>query len=152
MTYSRGSKTQNGLFYDAAIKFKQGVTDAELVKVYEKIKAGIWAFNGLFKLVDAWLDSSGSRKVFKFRLELIDEAISINDKVAHALSTERIIPSKVKQEVWKRDKGLCTMCGSNKNLHFDHIIPWSKGGTSLMAVNVQLLCAEHNLNKRDHIE
>ena len=35
---------------------------------------------------------------------------------------------------------------------FDHIIPFSKGGTSLKADNVQLLCARHNLEKRDRIE
>jgi 5-methylcytosine-specific restriction endonuclease McrA len=44
------------------------------------------------------------------------------------------------------------MCGSTTNLHFDHIIPYSKGGTSLMAENIQILCATHNLRKRDRIE
>jgi hypothetical protein len=78
MTHDGGSPTQNGLFYKAAIKFKQARTKAELVKVYEKIKAGISAFNGLFKLVDAWQEESGGRKVFKFRLELLDEAVSVN--------------------------------------------------------------------------
>jgi 5-methylcytosine-specific restriction endonuclease McrA len=43
-------------------------------------------------------------------------------------------------------------CGSDDNLHFDHIIPWSRGGTSLTAQNVQLLCARHNLEKHDRIE
>jgi 5-methylcytosine-specific restriction endonuclease McrA len=42
--------------------------------------------------------------------------------------------------------------GSKDNLHFDHIIPFSKGGSSLVAVNIQLLCARHNLKKRDKIE
>jgi hypothetical protein len=37
----------------------------------------------------------------------------------------------VKLAVWKRDKGSCVLCGSTKNLHFDHILPFSKGGTSL---------------------
>ena len=43
------------------------------------------------------------------------------------------------------------MCGSEENLHFDHIIPFSRGGSSLTANNVQLLCARHNLEKRDRI-
>jgi 5-methylcytosine-specific restriction endonuclease McrA len=30
---------------------------------------------------------------------------------------------------------------------FDHILPLSKGGTSLKAENIQLLCARHNLSK-----
>jgi 5-methylcytosine-specific restriction endonuclease McrA len=36
-------------------------------------------------------------------------------------------------------------------LHFDHILPFSKGGTSIKAENVQLLCARHNLAESDKI-
>jgi len=64
----------------------------------------------------------------------------------------RVIPASVKLEVWKRDKGCCVKCGSHENLHFDHIIPYSKGGSSLVAENIQLLCIKHNLQKRDNIE
>lgn len=67
------------------------------------------------------------------------------------LEVTRIIPTSVKLEVWKRDKGRCVECGSADNLHFDHIIPWSRGGSSLTAENVQLLCARHNIVKRDRI-
>jgi hypothetical protein len=38
-----------------------------------------------------------------------------------------------------------------KSLHFDHDIPFSKGGSSLAAANVRLLCAKHNLEKSDKI-
>ena len=41
--------------------------------------------------------------------------------------------------------------GASDDLHFDHDVPWVKGGTFLVAANVQLLCARHNLAKRDHI-
>ncbi|HNW58938.1 MAG TPA: HNH endonuclease [bacterium] len=44
------------------------------------------------------------------------------------------------------------MCGAEDELHFDHIVPFAKGGTSLTAANVQLLYARHNLAKRDRIE
>jgi 5-methylcytosine-specific restriction endonuclease McrA len=44
------------------------------------------------------------------------------------------------------------MCGDTKNLHFDHELPFSKGGTSLSAKNVRLLCMKHNLQKSDKIE
>jgi 5-methylcytosine-specific restriction endonuclease McrA len=63
----------------------------------------------------------------------------------------RVIPSHVKVEVWKRDKGQCVICGAQDELHFDHVVPYSKGGTSAKAKNVQLLCARHNLSKSDKI-
>jgi hypothetical protein len=37
------------------------------------------------------------------------------------------------------------------NRHFDHDIPFSKGGSSLTAANVRLLCAKHNLEKSEKI-
>lgn len=64
----------------------------------------------------------------------------------------RLIPKEVKIEVWKRDKGRCVNCGSTENLHFDHIIPFSKGGSSLDSKNIQILCSKCNLAKHDKIE
>jgi 5-methylcytosine-specific restriction endonuclease McrA len=57
----------------------------------------------------------------------------------------------VKLEVWKRDQGQCVICGATDNLHFDHVIPFSKGGASGTVDNIQLLCARHNLEKSDQI-
>jgi hypothetical protein len=62
----------------------------------------------------------------------------------------RQIPSDVKQEVWMRDKGKCVQCGSDVNLHFDHDVPFSKGGSST-ADNIRILCARCNLKKGDKI-
>ncbi|QNB48478.1 HNH endonuclease [Thermanaerosceptrum fracticalcis] len=146
-----GSLTENGKFFEAAQKYKRGIQPAERVKVYEKLRDGIWVYNGIFKLVDAWLEESNARKVFKFRLELVNELIP-EKKQDDELEHGRIIPSEVKLAVWKRDKGKCVICGSSENLHFDHIIPYSKGGSSLVAENIQLLCARHNLAKHDKIE
>jgi hypothetical protein len=143
--------TQNGLFSEAAQKYKKGESEPELVKVYEKIRPGIWVYNGLFRLIDAWKEISNTRQVFKFKLELIDDDTLISDELRE-IEHNRLIPSSVKLEVWKRDKGKCILCGSQDNLHFDHIIPYSKGGSSLVAENIQILCARHNLEKRDKIE
>ena len=144
-----GKLTDNGKFEEAALSFKDGSEKAEIVRVYEKIKPGIWSFNGIFKLVDAYEKEVGKRKVFKFILVLTDKPVNENEPVLkeHA----RLIPSKVKAEVWNRDGGKCVECGSEEHLHFDHILPYSKGGTSLYAENIQLLCAKHNLAKSDKI-
>ena len=63
------------------------------------------------------------------------------------LEQRRIIPSHVKLAVWKRDGGASVECGSKTNLHFDHILPYSKGGTSETEDNIQLLCMKHNIQK-----
>lgn len=146
-----GSLTENGKFFNAAMKYKNCKTNPERVKVYEKIKSGIWAYNGIFLLTDAWTELSGKRKVFKFKLELIDEHKKDNQQKNIKTDFSRVIPTSVKIEVWKRDKGRCVICGSEKDLHFDHIIPYSKGGSSNTAKNVQILCAKCNLNKSDKI-
>jgi hypothetical protein len=145
-----GLKTQNGLLLAAAKQYVANSQKIEFVKVYEKIHAGIWVYNGLFKLVNAWLEQQGARKVCKFRLELVTKRNStvIRNDIQH----NRLIPSHVKLDVWKRDHGRCVLCGSSDNLHFDHDIPFSKGGASLVTENIRLLCAKHNLAKRDKIE
>lgn len=151
----RGTLTENGKFFQAAMKFKDGREPAELIKVYEKIKDGIWAYNGVFELVDSWIEKSDNRNVFKFKLLVTDKTIDQKEQreiELKDLDHNRMIPTSIKLEVWKRDKGQCVQCQSKNNLHFDHILPFSKGGTSLKADNIQLLCARHNLQKHDKIE
>ena len=144
--------TQNGLFEEAALQAKNGVRPPEVVAVYEKIHTGIWAFNGIFFLSDTWLECDGKRNVFKFRLELADTEQSPRQDEDFDLEHTRLIPSQVKVDVWKRDKGRCVVCGARNNLHFDHDLPFSKGGSSLTAANIRLLCARHNLSKSDKIQ
>jgi excisionase family DNA binding protein len=60
----------------------------------------------------------------------------------------RTVPQDVKIAVALRDGGRCRQCSSVKDLHFDHVIPWSKGGASTVA-NIQLLCGSCNRAKRD---
>jgi len=124
------------------------IKEPHKVKVYEKIKDGIWCYKGFFNLVDAALVTSENRKVFKFYLKPVEY---ITKKKQIALPHSRLIPTTVKLEVWARDKGQCVLCGSKENLHFDHDLPYSKGGTSLTAANVRILCAKHNLQKSDKI-
>jgi 5-methylcytosine-specific restriction endonuclease McrA len=56
------------------------------------------------------------------------------------------IPADVKQLVWQRDKGRCRHCGSNTELQFDHVIPWSMGGSNTED-NLQILCGPCNRRK-----
>jgi len=105
----------------------------------------------MFLLVDAeyLYQESESRKVFKFHL--VPNILNNREQEDEEFEFSRRIPTNVKREVWERDGGRCRSCGSDKNLHFDHIIPFSKGGTSKDASNIQILCAKCNLSKSNQI-
>ena len=147
-----GALTQNGKFHAAAQATRSGERPPEQVHVYEKIRPGIWADNGLFHLIDSWTESDGTRRVFKFKLVAVKDETEVKSNSVSIKARRRIIPTEIKVAVWKRDGGRCVECGATDELHFDHDLPYSKGGTSLTEVNVQLLCARHNLQKRDKIK
>ncbi|OGX26531.1 MAG: hypothetical protein A3J51_05880 [Omnitrophica WOR_2 bacterium RIFCSPHIGHO2_02_FULL_45_21] len=82
----------------------------------------------------------------KARQEVLEEEfkeIPENERV-------RFISEDVKELVWRRDQGKCVKCGSKEKLEFDHIIPFSKGGSDT-ARNIQLLCEKCNRSKHDSI-
>jgi HNH endonuclease len=58
----------------------------------------------------------------------------------------RVIPQDVKIAVSVRDQGKCVQCGSTDDLHFDHKVPYSRGGTNTVN-NIQLLCGPCNRRK-----
>ena len=62
----------------------------------------------------------------------------------------RLIPKSVQREVWRRDERRCVECGSQERLEFDHIIPFSRGGSNT-ARNIQLLCEKCNRIKSNRI-
>lgn len=70
--------------------------------------------------------------------------------------TSRNINTRLRFKVLSRDNFKCCFCGASpaKNpsveLHVDHIIPWSKGGETVID-NLQTLCSKCNLGKSDLI-
>lgn len=59
---------------------------------------------------------------------------------------------RLRWQVLKRDRFTCCACGASPaatlglELHVDHIIPWSKGGATVLE-NLQTLCSACNLGK-----
>ena len=68
--------------------------------------------------------------------------------------TRRDINLRLRFLVMKRDNFKCCACGaspakdSTVELHIDHIIPWVKGGETVIE-NLQTLCSKCNLGKSD---
>ncbi|MFA4834208.1 MAG: HNH endonuclease [Patescibacteria group bacterium] len=148
-----GRLTQNGLFAKTVIDFKNGKREPEIVRVYEKILPGVWSEKGFFKLMDFKFINDGKRNVFRFILEETEIEFKNDHLTENRLKPRtRVIPTEVKKIVWERDEGKCVMCGATDELHFDHDLPYSKGGTSISSDNVKILCARHNLSKSDKIE
>lgn len=72
------------------------------------------------------------------------------EEIQNIEERSRYISKSVQREVWRRDQGRCVECGSNELLEFDHIIPFSKGGSNT-ARNIQLLCENCNRKKQNRI-
>lgn len=71
-------------------------------------------------------------------------------EILQSSKTNRHIPQATMSIVWQRCNGQCVECGAVRALEFDHIIPLSKGGSN-SEKNLQILCRECNLAKRDRI-
>ena len=69
-------------------------------------------------------------------------------------SRRRYIAREIMLKVVRRDGQICQICKKNvldNELHFDHIIPVSKGGPASVE-NLRVLCRECNESKSDSIE
>jgi hypothetical protein len=58
----------------------------------------------------------------------------------------RHVSETTKKIVYTRDRGNCKCCGSSSSLEYDHITPYSCGGSSDVS-NIQLLCQQCNRSK-----
>ena len=111
--------------------------------------------------IDSFVDLDTLTKWFDKKFELSDGdkrmMDEIMDKYGYAQDIEddkpkrsRRISQSVKDKVWNRDGGKCVLCGSNENIEFDHIVPFSKGGANTYR-NIQILCESCNRRKSDNI-
>ena len=107
-----------------------------------------WAFEGRYFWEDEGLEPRDVVALVRDRDRRADRrlqrahAVLAQDELAPQARRERI-PPEVRQLVFERDGGRCIDCGSDFDLQFDHVIPFSMGGAST-AANLQLLCAPCN--------
>jgi hypothetical protein len=86
----------------------------------------------------------------KLRAVLIKTAEELQSLKSKRFLVRKPIPQDVMDAVWNRDMGKCVICGSQEKLEFDHIIPFSKGGSNTYR-NIQILCEKCNIEKSNNI-
>lgn len=88
--------------------------------------------------------------------EMIEDNVFSNNRYSDEHKTSRTINLRMRFLVLQRDNFKCCMCGASPannpeiELHIDHIIPWSKGGETIID-NLQTLCSRCNIGKSNLI-
>jgi len=97
-------------------------------------------------------DNDESKNKKNGTLENITEKNIIEIIERYQKRTTRNINLKLRFRVLQRDSFKCCYCGASPakdtsiELHVDHIVPWSKGGETILE-NLQTLCSKCNLGK-----
>ena len=101
----------------------------------------------LFEVSGPYNGDEGNLLVQNYFAKKRAKVESIQSESEPQLNRQRtVIPESVRHEVWRRDQGCCVECGSKERLEYDHLIPFSKGGSNT-ARNLRLLCETCNRRK-----
>jgi hypothetical protein len=141
-------KEKQQTIYNISIKLKSALKYLYCIeKTYQKVCSQCYK--------EIKFNSSTPSFSFEFKCPFCNKQID-NDSTfckycgAKINGKTRHIPKDIKKKVWDRDKGRCATCGSNEDLQFDHIIPYSKGGANTVE-NLQILCSRCNKKKFNKI-
>jgi len=112
-------------------------------------KFGTWR-----KALEAFVGFINSTDDLNQELEKIEHELSDSEsfqvrEIIYKHKTKRLPSERLKVQVLMRDGNECRLCGikvKGENIHFDHILAWSKGGETVLE-NLQILCAVHNIAK-----
>lgn len=111
------------------------------------------AMEAFIKWVDSDKHETGNIPITETQEQHGSEAVPADfPKVLH--TTNRNINLRLRFKVLLRDNFKCRICGASPakdpgvELHVDHIVPWSKGGETVID-NLQTLCSKCNLGKSD---
>ena len=76
----------------------------------------------------------------------LESKTNISEKL---VTVRKTITEQERNTIYERDNYQCVQCGSTERLEIDHIIPFSKGGTTESS-NLQTLCKTCNGKKSNH--
>jgi hypothetical protein len=115
-----------------------------------------WVFEGRFYWEDEELEARDvlalireRERLARRRLQRAHATLARDGDPLAAPRRERIA-ADVRRVVFERDGGRCVECGSDFDIQYDHVIPFSAGGAAT-AENLQILCAGCNKRKGDSL-
>ncbi len=150
--------------YDLNRFLNTAVTNVYLEEFYEKYKAEIEKERVEYnkeleidqlekekeKIRQTLLEKDRKKQLARTVLKELIEEGAISNQFIDKQGKREPIPQDIMDKVWNRDGGKCVKCGSQQNLEFDHIIPFSKGGATTYR-NLQILCKSCNIEKSNLI-
>ena len=128
--------------YEKEIEFRKAQKNKRIIEKQEKFDKEA--------IKQQLLDKDRRRRLHKEAYNELIEAGELFNKSINNEWKRETIPQEVMDRVWNRDGGRCAKCGSQENLEFDHIIPFSKGGATTYR-NMQLMCKKCNIDKSNKI-
>ena len=123
----------------------------ELEKVQGLSEFSLGTYEGRF---GSWNKALLAFEAFINSGETFESQPQISNISVSTKRTKRNINWRLRAQVLIRDNCICQMCGASPakdpavNLHADHIVPWSKGGESILE-NLRTLCHVCNIGKSD---
>lgn len=102
-------------------------------------------YGSLVEMFKADYDSEYSCRIFGHECPVFTVAEPFTE-TKDRRNIKRVIPQSIKLKVFRRDNQVCQMCGKNvpyNEIQYDHIIPWSFGGSS-DENNIRLVCSMCN--------
>ena len=137
-------KAQWGLIYN---KYKDVVINNGKLVFYKRIEGkGEYPVSDLLSELNRLQDNesiTSKAGIYDYVLSGDESKLSI-----------RKFPDKIKKKVYKKQNGLCKLCGkpfAYEDMAGDHIQPWSKGGETVES-NCQMLCVTCNSKKSNKEE
>ena len=125
---------------------------AEIEKPLSRYSLGTYEkrFGGWRKALEKFVEYANSEPKQNEKKAIV----SIQKESSKGHKTKRNGSLRLNFLVMRRDKFKCKLCGRSPAtnptivLHMDHILPWSKGGETIID-NLQTLCSLCNLGKSD---
>jgi 5-methylcytosine-specific restriction endonuclease McrA len=128
--------------------------EREPVPMLREHRRALWYFHDKFYWDDDSLEAEDIMALVLQRERRLQQKLN----TAHSLmrseeagrQTRTPTTSEIRRVVFERDGGRCVECSSSFDLQYDHVLPVALGGATTIE-NLQLLCADCNRRKSDHL-